>query len=255
MDTMNLDYQKLATELLAATARKAVSSTPTTVYGHGSGGLFSSQGMERPVFSAMMLPRMGLQSMLPVRSNNATNPLYGIITGVTATTGSEADGVCDDPPVAGLTKLCTHSFVFGRQSRMSRVFDIDRMGVITNRGEFTDLQVLGQPFNNVGGVPTIAGSPSVQNAAQNEVAKALFELATAWSRDFARSAPRRALRETASRSPSSSCFWPHYRRSRSSRCRCSVVPLGSSSSNAHGSDGSLGQAGLASSIDHTGPPW
>ena len=78
MDTMNLDYQKLATELLAATARKAVSSTPTTVYGHGSGGLFSSQGMERPVFSAMMLPRMGLQSMLPVRSNNATNPLYNL---------------------------------------------------------------------------------------------------------------------------------------------------------------------------------
>lgn len=186
MDTMNLDYQKLATELIAATARKAVSSTPTTVYGHGSGGLFSSQGMERPVFSAMMLPHMGLQSMLTVRGNNATNPLYGILTGVTATTGNEPTGVCDDPPVAGLSKLCTHSFVFGRQSRMSRVFDIDRMGVITNRGEFTDLQVFGQPFANVGGVPAIAGAPSVQNAAQNEVAKALFELATAWSRDFAK---------------------------------------------------------------------
>ena len=47
-----------------------------------------------------------------------------IITGVTATSGSEPTGVCDDPPTAGLSKLCTHSFVFGRQSRQSRVFEL-----------------------------------------------------------------------------------------------------------------------------------
>ena len=59
----------------------------------------------------MVLPRTGLQNLLPVRGSRFANPLYGLFTGVTATTGSEPTGVCDDPPTAGLSKLCEHSFV------------------------------------------------------------------------------------------------------------------------------------------------
>lgn len=185
---MDIDYQKLAQELLAAGVKqKAVSSTPTTTYGHGPAGLFSYPGMERPVFSAMTLPHMGLQSILPVRTTRDANPLYPIFTGVTATTGSEPTGVCDDPPVAGLSKLCTHSFVLGRQSRMTRVFDIDRMGLWTNRGEFGDLQMMGNPFQGANGtVPTMTGANGADAALRSEVGKALFELAVAWSRDFAK---------------------------------------------------------------------
>ena len=120
---------------------KAVSSTPTSYYGHGPGGLFSSMALERPVFSAMALPRNGLQARLPVRRNNTMNPLYGIYTGVTATTGNEPDGVCDDPPIAGTSKLCEHSFVFSRRSRQTPVIDITRLGQVTNRGEHFDLQL------------------------------------------------------------------------------------------------------------------
>lgn len=182
-----IDYQKLVTAMIAqmATGQKAVSSTPTTTYGHGPAGLFSYPGLSRPVFSAMMLPRMGLQNVLPTRSSRDANPLYGIFTGVTATTGSEPTGVCDDPPTVGLSKLCTHSFVFGRQSRQTRVFDLDRMGLWTNRGEFGDLQFLGSPYMNAN-VPTIPGFDGMNNALQNEVGKALFEFAVGWSRDFAR---------------------------------------------------------------------
>lgn len=50
-----------------ASRTKAVSSTPTTTYGHGPGGLFSNSALERPIFSAMVLPRTGLQNMLPAR--------------------------------------------------------------------------------------------------------------------------------------------------------------------------------------------
>lgn len=182
----NIDYQKLANELLATmgTRTKAVSSTPTTTYGHGPGGLFSTPGLNRPLFSAMILPRIGLQSVLPLRSTNEMNPLFGIITGVTATTGEEPTGVCDDPKVAGLMKLCTHSFVFGRFSRQTRVFDVDRAGQITNRGEFLDLQMMNNPLFNKN-TPSMPGYEA-QKAAQNEVAKALFELAVSWSRDFAK---------------------------------------------------------------------
>jgi hypothetical protein len=168
-------------------AQKAVSGTPTASYGHGQFGLFSSPALERQVFSALMLPRMGLLSRLPARPSNFSSPLYGIITGVTATTGAEPNGVCDDFPVAGLMKLCMQSAYFGRQGRMTPVFDIDRIGMLNNRGEHTDFQLL--PGNAPVGMgsagawsPTIPGQ---NNPMILEIAKAMFELGTAWSRDFA----------------------------------------------------------------------
>src|SRR5512136_791018 len=85
-----IDYGNLAANLLhsigqTAVTTKAVGSTPTATYGHGPSGLFSSPGLSAPLFSAMILPNMGLQSILPVRPSRDANPLYGIITGVTAT--------------------------------------------------------------------------------------------------------------------------------------------------------------------------
>jgi hypothetical protein len=173
---------------LRTTFKTVPSATPTTAYGHGNGGLFSYPGLERPIFSAMVLPMTGLQSMLPVRPNNTENPVYGIFTGVLGTSGGEPSGPCDDPPTAGMSKLCEHTFVWGRQSRQSRVFELDKFGRITNRGEFLDLQLLGNALNvppNNPNVPTLPGVATPANALQNEAAKALFEMAVAWARDFA----------------------------------------------------------------------
>ena len=168
---------------------KAVSSTPTTIYGHGPGGLFANPALERPIFSAMVLPRMGLQNMLQVRGTRFANPLYGIFTGVTATTGNEPTGVCDDPPTAGLGKLCDHTFVYGRQSRQTRVLDTDRIGLLTDRGEHYDFQFLGNPWQSGAdvNVPTYPGvTGPMANVLNTEIGKILFELGVAWSRDFAR---------------------------------------------------------------------
>lgn len=177
---------------LQQTTKAVPSSTPTTFYGHGPGGLFSDPALERPLFSAMMLPRQGVLSRIPARPNRFANPLYGIVTGVTATTDTATPaeatmGPCDDPPVAGLMKLCTQSIYFGRQSRMTRVFELDRMGLLSSRGEHLDFQLMNSPFGVDGTgttAPTIPGMGG--NAAlNNEVGKALFEFGTAWSRDFA----------------------------------------------------------------------
>lgn len=168
---------------------KAVSSTPTGTYGHGPGGLFAHPALERPIFSAMLLPRMGLQNLLPVRGSRFANPLYGIFTGVTATTGTEPTGVCDDPPTVGLSKLCEHSFVYGRMARQSRVFDIDRIGLLNDRGEHADFQFMGNPWQSAtdANTPTYPGmSGPLSNVLNNEVGKALFELGVGMSRDFAR---------------------------------------------------------------------
>lgn len=185
MEPNAIDYTALAMALIQASggmiANKAVSSTPTSTYGHGPGGLFSFPGLSRPVFSAMILPRLGLQNILPVRPSMDANPLYGIFTGVTASSGSEPVGVCDDPPTVGLSKLCTHTFVFGRQSRQTPVMQIDRAGLWTNRGEFGDLQFMGNPWNGASGqnpnVPTVPGGTGTDGILNNEAKKKIFELA------------------------------------------------------------------------------
>lgn len=200
MDMPAIDYEKLSTKLVeklaGASTRKAVSSTPTTVYGHGVtgpqpngvAGLFSFPGLERPILNAMVMPRLGLLDLLPSRVSIYDSPLYGIMTGVTATTGSEPTGVCDDPPTAGLMKLCTHAFYFGRFSRMTRVFDIDRAGRFINRSDFNDLELVGDPLgplSQAGIVPAIPGTSSPALAVRSELAKALFEFGVSWGRDFA----------------------------------------------------------------------
>jgi len=195
-----IDYKELALALLAAQnagnggrRTKAVSSTPTTIYGHGvtgpqpggTAGLFSFPGLEPDIINAMVMPRLGLLDALPSRTSIYDNPLYGIMTGVTASSGSEANGVCDDPPTAGLMKLCTHAFVWGRFERMTRVFDITRAGRFINRSDFNDLTLIGNPLSGNPMTPQNPGDGSPDLAVRSEIAKALFEFGVAWGRDFA----------------------------------------------------------------------
>lgn len=193
----DIDYKKLAETLLESRTKeyKAEKGFPSTyappgLMAHGRGGLFSTPGLERPIFSAMQLPSAGLQSRLPLRPAVSENPLYGIFTGVTASsaTGSnEPVNVCDDPPVAGLSKLMSHTFAWGRFSRMTQVYDITRFGRRTNRAEFADFQFYGTPAG-AGDffTPTTGEGAGNINAANSDLRKLLFELAVAWQRDFAR---------------------------------------------------------------------
>lgn len=198
-----IDYEKLSQALLMQGVKgmsntqdkrreayqasfKAI-STVTSIYAHGSGGLYSMPGLSKPVFSAMLLPDTGLASRLPTRASRDQNPIYGIFTGVTATTGSEPADACADPPTAGLSKLCMHTFVFSRFSRQTRAFDIDRSGLITNRGEFLDLELMNNPFDvspQNPGVPTLPTSAA--DVLRSESAKAVFELGVSMARDSAR---------------------------------------------------------------------
>lgn len=199
MDTApQIDYQRLAMAMLAANGgatQKAVGSTPTTTYGHGyiglipgsTTGLFSFPGLEPDVINAMVMPRLGLLDLLPSRTTIYDQPMVGIMTGVTASSGSEPSGVCDDPPTAGLMKLCTHKYVMGRMSRMTRVFDLDRAGRFVNRSDFNDLSLIGNPLaaGNNPMVPQVPGNAAAALALRSEIAKALFELGVSFGRDFA----------------------------------------------------------------------
>ena len=171
-----IDYGMLVEALLAKT--KAAGTTPTAAYGHGPGGAFSSFGLSKPVFSSLILPYMGLGGMLPAVSSQDTNPLWGIMTGVNAATGTNPSGVCDDCKTAGKMKLCTHSLPYGRYCLDTQVYQVDRIGERRNRAEFTDLQLInsafGMPFKGMN--PSAAGG----NPLQNEFDKMMFEFAVSW---------------------------------------------------------------------------
>ena len=81
----------------------------------------------------MIMPQ-GLAGRIPVRSSVETNELIGILTGLTASTGTEPTQACADWPVVGNFKLCKQSFVFGQQGRMSQVLNIKYAGQVVNRG-------------------------------------------------------------------------------------------------------------------------
>lgn len=186
LNASQIDYQQLAQAMLGQMlTQKAVSSTPTTIYGHGQGGLFSNPALRRQIFSAMSLPRMGLADILPVRPTVYMNELYGIMTGVTESTGTDPAGPCDDSKVAGLMKLCEQTSYMGRQSRASRVLEVDRLGQLTNRGEHTDFQLVGNALSAGSNAPTIMGMGNASSALNTEIGKVLFELAVSWKRDFA----------------------------------------------------------------------
>ena len=138
-----IDYEKLVAAFLA---QKEAGTTPSATYGHGPGGAFFKFGLSKPVFGALILPYSGLGGMLPAVPSIDTNPLWGIMTGVTAPTGSNATGACDDCKKAGLMKLCTHSLPFGRYCLDTQLYQMDRIGERRNRGEFTDLTLLNQAF-------------------------------------------------------------------------------------------------------------
>lgn len=196
----SFNYQQFAQQFLAAltsaalpnqqqtntwTGYKSAGSTPTASLGHGPGGLFSGPGRDRAVFSALILPVQGVQSRLPAMPSPDTNPVFQIITGQTATTGDEPTNVCDDAPYAGLTKLCETSLTFGRFQRSTRVFDITAFGARLNRGELFDYQLLNTPFADQTMLPMPAPG-NIADLVNNDLVKATYELAVAWSRDFAR---------------------------------------------------------------------
>jgi hypothetical protein len=173
-----------------ATTMKAVSSTPrASGYAHGAAGLMSAPGMSREVINAMMLPHLGLLRMLPSRPSTEDFAFYGILTGQTAASGTfngtNSAGVCGDPPTAGLLKLCTQMYRFGRQSMMTPVIELDRVGRTNNRSEFTDYRLVGGPYQaDMPGAPTVPGDGGIQSALNFEVAKVSYELANDWVRNF-----------------------------------------------------------------------
>lgn len=176
------NQQVVLDALLAALneRQKAVSATPTTVYGHGPGGVFSAGGLNPTVVNATISPVNGLAARMPIQLSNYVQELRGILTGVTASTGTEPTTACGDAKQPGNLKLCKQAWPLGRIVMDSQVVQADRAGELLNRGEFLDYQLVGDPFAG----PRQPVALTVRDALRSESKKKLFELMFAIHRDY-----------------------------------------------------------------------
>lgn len=154
--------------------------TPTNIYAHGPGGLFTLPGVDPDVFSAVLSTR-GMIGMLPASPSIFTDPLFSAVTGVLGDTGSEKVNVCDDPPVAGLMKAGTLKAAFGRYERMTREFEINRLGQYINQSDPSYLRLVNSP-TPMGGIADLPWGQEMRGTLLDEYSKIFFELAVSFAR-------------------------------------------------------------------------
>jgi len=185
MPTLTLDNfspEQLAAIATYAKSSKSASGTPSTAaLLHGAGGLLTTAGVDQALFATVIRPE-GILANLPWYATEFTNPLFSIITGVRADTGSERSTVCGDCVTAGIKKVCTQTAVFGKYCRETREFNVNTLGARLNRSDPDDLRLVNPIFSGNKLTPSIGGL----NPLANDIAQAFVEVAISFERLLAR---------------------------------------------------------------------
>lgn len=161
-DTLNMlaQNQQYLTQLVKEVAAnggsnglhtKAPANVATYTELHGLGGLFVGPGMEREVISTHVRPR-GIASQLPKFGTVYEDPTFGALTGFSDDEGDEPAQPCDDAP-QGFIKSCNLTARFGRVQRDTRTIEMDKVMLRVNRGDFTDLRLVGEVLGLTGLYP------------------------------------------------------------------------------------------------------
>jgi len=150
-----LEKQSEILETLAKDRTKTPANPGNWTELHGVGSLFGSHSIEREVLTAHIRP-FGLGAMLPKIPTVDEMPFFSTITGYTADTGDEATNPCDDNPYAFM-KGCDLTAQYGRVARDTKTIEINEVMNRKNRGDFTDLVLMGKVLGedtgfNIGGL-------------------------------------------------------------------------------------------------------
>lgn len=174
------EFNEFMRSFIANTA-KAAGTTPSSNYAHGPGGLFSMPGMRPQVVPAMVMPVEGLEARLPLQRSLFANEVFPILTGITASAGTQPTTACADGKTPGNLKVCNQTWPFGRMPFDSQVLQVDRLGLLLNRSEFVDQTLIGNPFAELPSPVTV----TADQAFRNEKAKKVLEMFVAWRLEYA----------------------------------------------------------------------
>ncbi len=169
---------------MLATTEKASATSPLVVPPHGPNALFNTPGLGRSIVNAVIQPLPGLYGALEaaghVHTTRYVSPVFGILTGQTASAGSEPTENCAAGRRPGNLKLCKQVWGFGQETMTSNVISLLDAGQVNNTGESLDLQLIGNPFADLPRVVPV----DVRQLFLNKQAKALIELVNAMNRDY-----------------------------------------------------------------------
>lgn len=166
--------------------RHDAGGTPaTTGFVHGPNGLLRYPGVDPAVFHTI-LGHEGIMSQMQWTGTRYMEPLYEVLTGLTAADDTVRQEVCDPAPTSGMLKGCIQTAVFGWVQRATREIDVTRIGQLLDRAEPTDLFVVGSPIFD----PILPGQPAPGvtdgNAILRELARLLSDRAVAMNDDLAK---------------------------------------------------------------------
>lgn len=167
--------------------QKTATGNPSGPYLHGPGGIFGVRGLERDVISTFTQITGSLGELIPIRSTNEVTPLAAYITGFIRSDQQEKNGICDDPEEAGQMKTCIQTTQFGRKEFKSRELEVNAIGRVINRGEFTDLRLVNSPLvNDMAGLMSSFFGLNNANAilGGQEIVSRMVEMAVAFQRWF-----------------------------------------------------------------------
>lgn len=183
--TLNALVDARVNEILGARL-KASGTTGLAIPPHGFNALWNQPGVEPGVITTYIGPR-GLEQWLEARGHvqksQFLNPIYQILTGQTASTGTEPTEPCNESvPVPGDLKVCNQSWPFGEFTMKTKPIRVDNAGELINRSEPLDLRLLNNPFADAN---QIVPSGST-NLFRNKLTKAVVELTNDFKRRYAR---------------------------------------------------------------------
>lgn len=130
---------------------KAAGSFQSATPLHGTGGIFSTPGLDRVVVTAYIRPQ-GISRVLRKVASVDESPRFATLTGFTET-GSEPSNACDDAPT-GYVKGCNLTAQFGLVRRDTQTIDIDKVMLRLNRSDFKDLILAGNVLGLTDLVPS-----------------------------------------------------------------------------------------------------
>lgn len=126
---------------------------------HGQGGLFSVQGIERDVISALVTPK-GIASVLPLVPTVYQNPVFTAITGIEENGNTRPTEPCADAPTGYMT-AASLTAAFGLVRKDTSTIDIYKTMLQKNRGDMTDLVLRGRLIGETGLAPSNMSSSDV----------------------------------------------------------------------------------------------
>lgn len=171
---------------LLAQRTKDSGTTGLAIAPHGFNALFNNFGIEPGVPTTYIGPRgieQALESMGHVQKSMYLNPVFEILTGQTASSGTEPTEPCDeDVPIPGDLKVCNQTWPFGEFTMKTKPIRVDNAGELINRSEILDLRLLNNPFADANKIV-----PSGSNDLfRNKLTKAVVELTNDFKRRYAR---------------------------------------------------------------------